>query len=283
MFVLVLICARVVLTTAASIYNFTGDTAPSGGTNMADYTSAVDEQYAADGAPILHRQWTRAGAIGWAFRCNSIGEFGKRGLPTHLVWSESSGTFDWHQLTADQLCVIMKESLAAIWREWLGPEADLIFAFDVDSIPSYRHPRASIVEVAFVGPHVHDQENVVYFNQDNVLAHAFSEYVHINVNWNWCIMGSKDPAYVLVRNSTGGLRIQRDNLDPAYGERLVDYVRTNYPNCRNLYSVLLHEIGHVLGLGHASRTTSLMYPISIDPLNYVHASDTTFLSQLFRY
>lgn len=276
------------------LYDFGGDIAYSRGSYFLGATVAnldniitrnlytLDEHYQRDAASILHNTWRRGGELQWRFDCESIKVFKqlKGSGIGHIGWNNENSTFVWVPIMEDlQFCNIMHRLIDSALREWLDPNSDRI-----SHTPEQRQSSTftTRVEIAFTEyNHRQSDGSLCTFDRPNVLAHANSEFVHINSNIDWCILGSKSPRYFLQVNRTGVHTIV-DSIDANYGRMLTQYTRLHPVNCINLYAVLLHELGHTLGLNHAFLPSSLMYPTAGDPLNYVHASDATFLAQLFR-
>jgi predicted Zn-dependent protease len=54
-----------------------------------------------------------------------------------------------------------------------------------------------------------------------------------------------------------------------------------YRPVENIYGVMLHEIGHALGLGHSEEKESIMYPLDLPTLQYLTKSDLDLLYQKY--
>ena len=55
------------------------------------------------------------------------------------------------------------------------------------------------------------------------------------------------------------------------------YKHETYRNPNNIYGVMLHEVGHALGLGHAEDPNSIMYPVDLPTLQYLTKEDLKLL------
>lgn len=53
--------------------------------------------------------------------------------------------------------------------------------------------------------------------------------------------------------------------------------RLQYRQKKNIYGVMLHEVGHALGLGHSSNQKSIMFPYDLPTLQYLTKEDLRLL------
>lgn len=297
-------CCLFVSSPASPVYNFMGDLSSrplddylSSPTTRAQQKSpesrlshsilyALDEHYEMDSASSLHSKWWKCSRIDWYFDCDSI-TAGIKGaiIPPHIIYNNQSKKLEWVRLNKDQFCSVMYRLVDNALHEWLDPLAERIGHAPVYNNHSTTHSDSAVLVISFVKETQHHHRNhSCNFDGPNVLAHATDDFIHINGQFQWCVLGSKAPRYLLQTNNIKGdlHLLSADQFDATYGLLLKQVIDQTPPNCLNLYAVLLHELGHSLGLGHATKPSSLMYPIATDPLNYVHASDFTFIAQLYR-
>ncbi|CAK1600378.1 unnamed protein product [Parnassius mnemosyne] len=245
---------------------------------------AIDENFKPDWAPILHNKWIHLRELEWAFNCSSVDRTMGTRIPYHIAWDEDLLKFTWIKPSRGLFCQIMNYMIDNAFREWLDPLADKLSHHSVDrGTNTGSNPSGLTTKISFEPFwHHHDDGSPCMFTSRNTLAHANGDFVHINAEIDWCVMGSKTPRYLLKVHSGNVILEPEPTLDASYGQALVQYMNRNKFNCINLYTVLIHELGHTLGLGHASLATSLMFPTAGSPLNQLHSSDFTFSAQLYR-
>lgn len=121
----------------------------------------------------------------------------------------------------------------------------------------------SDIQIKFVrGIHGDDKP---FDGPGGTLAHAFSPrgglwrgHIHLDADENW--------QFSLYHSET----IPRSNAN-------VPKIRENVLNNKtilskyNLYDVLIHEIGHSLGLGHSNKMDSVMYPYYVKRSNWFYS------------
>lgn len=139
------------------------------------------------------------------------------------------------------------------------------------------------------------------FGQSNVLAHAYSNHLHVNVDTNRFYVGPHkqlDQFVLVSKASSNQLRIQlvRKRAVLRMLDRPSDYIETlqttltkrtgkmlqtrGHLEC--IFCTFLHEIAHVLGLGHSDSPLSLMYPRAISDFTAVDELDKLAMRKLFK-
>lgn len=231
-------------------------------TNQAvgDTLYGIDENKNTATVTTFHNRWANDRTLKWTFNCGSIQNLKNRGMNV-LYYNRNFGQYDLSFKQGYEFCNIMENIITEAFDEWIRPISHLM--------SHEKSNDANAVKMSF--------KNQNSFDQTSTLAHANQVMLEINTNFDWIILSAKNPTYFLFYDR--GFRYEYGMFYKMSQSLYYSYINSRYIN---LYTVILHEIGHVFGLLHSNSPNSIMYPTSLYPINWVKPVDVSFIAQFIK-
>lgn len=190
----------------------------------------------------IHNYWSNSRIIPWSFDCSTI--------PKSIKTQNRS---KYIQVNRNQYCIYARHLIRNAFNLWLKKSS--VIAVEV----STRSPKA--VHLSF--------KNINHYNRNewcvgflkSTLAHAAYNFIHFNKRAHWYFqINSKLPSLLSTSSSPPPPQPPSPPPPPPPLPQPVNLENRNKTIPRyDFYTTLVHEIGHVLGLGHTEHSDSIMY------------------------
>lgn len=226
----------------------------------------IDKNYRTVTINNFHNKWGRSRLIKWRFDCDSVRILPDQSIKTLCVDTKVN-RFGITKLRGKYVCMGMERLINEALDEWMMHVSQSLehrMAYDNELFDE------EVVVISFERPNV--------FSKKTTLAHANGDQLQINIDFDWVILGARNPTYFLMLDEN------QFNFEDGKFYRSSKHLFRQFQNTNiiNLYTVVLHEMGHVLGFLHANAPTSIMYATSLFPINWVQSADSSFIAQMFQ-
>jgi hypothetical protein len=125
------------------------------------------------------------------------------------------------------------------------------------------------------------EDNILSCTKDLVKS-AFQEWSSVaKINFKESTGGSADIKFIIGDITQGGVGYPNFTSKPCDAIKgQIVFKRNGFQNCENAYSIILHEIGHALGLGHVL-SDNIMHPNNITKFKKLQGGDIQGIQSIY--